>query len=337
MEIAGALIEWYDRNARSLPWRESGDPYAVWVSEIMLQQTRVQAVLSYYKRWMDALPDIASLAAADEERLHKLWEGLGYYSRARNLRRAAIQLMESQGGRLPGSFEQLRRLPGVGDYTAGAIASIAFNEAVPAVDGNVLRVWARLTDDHRDVLNARTKRDITEAVRAVLPAASPGKFNAALMELGETVCLPSAAPLCARCPLASVCLALARGTAPSLPLRAKKKPRRIEYKTVFVLTGEGGQPAVLRRPDTGLLAGLWQLPERAGLLDAAEAAGAIGGLGARLLGELAVYERKHAFTHVEWRMRVYHARAELPLPEGWRWLDGDTALPTAYRVCLPEL
>ncbi len=334
MDFAEKLLVWYDQNARALPWRASGDPYAVWVSEVMLQQTRVAAVLTYYNRWMEALPDIASLARADDDRLHKLWEGLGYYSRARNLKRAAVEIMERFDGSLPKSFRELKTLPGIGDYTAGAIASIAFHEPVPAVDGNVLRVFARLTDDHRNVLDAKTKAAISQTVAALIPAQAAGRFNAALMELGETVCLPNAAPDCARCPLNGDCRACLLGTAGALPVRSRKKARRIEEKTVFVLM-ENGRPAAYRRADTGLLAGLWQLPETAGLLTAAEAAETLSLWRARPLGELRVYERRHLFTHIEWRMRVYAAETELNLPEGWQWLDGSMALPAAYRVCLP--
>ena len=336
MDFVRLLLAWYDKNARALPWRAGDDPYAVWVSEIMLQQTRVNAALPYYRRWMAALPDISSLAAVDDARLHKLWEGLGYYSRARNLRRAAAELMHRYGGELPRSYEALLSLPGIGEYTAGAIASIAFGEAVPAVDGNVLRVWARLCDDYRDVLDPRTRKAFRAAIAGVIPADSPGAFNAALMELGETLCLPNAAPLCGRCPLGEQCLARAAGSAAELPVRAKKKPRRIECKTVFALLDEEGRPAVCRRPEEGLLAGLWQLPEAEGFLEADEAAEWMKSLDARPKGALLCCERRHCFTHIEWRMRVYAAEAAMALPEGWRWLDEGMALPTAYRVCLPE-
>lgn len=333
MDFTRRLLDWYDENARALPWRESAAPYAVWVSEIMLQQTRVGAVLTYYTRWMRELPDIRALSEASDEKLHKLWEGLGYYSRARNLKRAAGEIEARFGGELPRTFEELRSLPGIGDYTAGAIASIAFNEPVPAVDGNVLRVWARLTDDHRDVLELKTRRAFTGAIAAVIPADAPGRFNAALMELGETLCLPNAVPLCDACPLKDGCRAHALGTAAALPLRGPKKARRVEHKTVFALLNDG-RPAVYRRADTGLLAGLWQLPEAAGVLTAAEAAERLSAWHARPLGDMRVYERKHLFTHIEWRMRVYAVETDMPLPAGWAWLNDGMALPTAYRVCL---
>lgn len=335
MDFAGKLLDWYAKQARALPWRATTDPYAIWLSEVMLQQTRVAAVLSYYTRWMAALPDIPSLAAVDDARLHKLWEGLGYYSRARNLKRAAIEVMEKHGGKLPASFDSLKTLPGIGEYTAGAIASIAFGEAVPAVDGNVLRVWARLTDDHRDVLDAKTKAAFRADIARVIPGDAPGPFNAALMELGETLCLPNAKPLCAACPLSADCRAHQAGTAEALPVRAKKKPRRVVVKTVFALL-QDGQPAVFQRAEAGLLAGLWQLPEAEGHLSAAQAGECLAAWGAKPSGEWRSYERKHIFTHIEWRMRVYAVAVTMPLPDGWRWLDDAIPLPVAYRVCLPD-
>ena len=335
MDFVPKLLDWYAKNARALPWRATKDPYAIWLSEVMLQQTRVGAVLSYYTRWMEALPDIPSLAAVDDARLNKLWEGLGYYSRARNLKRAAIEVMEKHGGRLPQSYEQLKALPGIGEYTAGAIASIAFGEAVPAVDGNVLRVWARLRDDHRDVLDQKTKAAFRADIARVIPNDAPGPFNAALMELGETLCLPNAKPSCGSCPLRADCRANRLGTAEALPVRAKKKPRRMVTKTVFVLT-QGGRPAAYQRAEKGLLAGLWQLPEAEGVLSAGQAAALLTAWGARPDGEWRSYERKHIFTHIEWHMRVYAVEVLMPLPAGWRWLDDTMPLPVAYRVCLPD-
>ena len=337
MEIAEPLLIWFEQNARKLPWRETRDPYAIWISEIMLQQTRVSAALPYYARWMQALPDVQALNGVPDERLKKLWEGLGYYSRARNLKRAAQRVVDVYGGALPASYEALLTLPGVGAYTAGAVASIAFDLPVPAVDGNVLRVWARLTNDASDILLPGTRRAVTEAVAAALPKNRPGAFNAALMELGATVCVPGGAPHCAECPLACSCRARAAGTALSLPVRGKKKPRRVEEKTVFVLLDAAGRPAVYQRPAAGLLAGLWQLPDLPGFLDANAAAAQMTRWNVRAIGEMSVCARRHIFTHIEWRMRVYAAAAEFdPMPEGWARLESGMALPSAYRVCLPE-
>ena len=236
--VPAPLLAWYDKEARDLPWRQNTDPYRVWVSEIMLQQTRVEAVIPYYERFLAAFPDLKALADAPEEQLLKLWEGLGYYSRARNLQKAAREALSRFGG-LPGQVQELSSLPGIGAYTAGAIASIAFSRPVPAVDGNVLRVVARLTDSHDDVLSPAVKREAEKAVAAVIPHDRPGDFNQAVMDLGATVCLPNGAPRCEVCPLAELCLGLARSTAPELPVKTKKKERqklRTTSKTiVFVI------------------------------------------------------------------------------------------------------
>lgn len=335
MDWIGPLLEWYDNNARDLPWRRTCDPYAIWVSEIMLQQTRASAVVPYYERFLHELPDVSALAQVDTERLHKLWEGLGYYSRADNLKRAAQAVAERHGGALPASYEALLTLPGVGDYTAGAVASIAFGEAVPAVDGNVLRVYARLFGIERDVRDPAFKRNVRAALLPLIPCGRPGAFNAALMELGACVCLPNGAPRCDACPIAACCIALRLGKTSELPVASPKKPRRVERKTVFALFLDG-LPVGYRRPDAGLLAGLWQLPEAAGELSDADAANWLSTRGLHPAGELRFYERKHIFTHVEWHMRVCSAQiAAAVLPEGWLRLDDTRALPTAYRVCLP--
>ena len=207
-ELPLPLIRWYREHARALPWRSDPTPYHVWISEIMLQQTRVAAVLGYYRRFLAELPGVAELAAAEEDRLMKLWQGLGYYSRARNLQKAARQIMEEHGGRFPHTYEGIRALAGVGDYTAGAISSIAFGLPVPAVDGNVLRVVSRIAGYDGDITRPETRRRVGEALGRVMPLEAPGEFNQALMELGATVCLPNGAPLCERCPAAHLCRAL---------------------------------------------------------------------------------------------------------------------------------
>ena len=204
-EITIPLLQWFSEHARVLPWRSDPTPYHVWVSEIMLQQTRVAAVLDYYRRFMEALPAVADLAAVEEERLMKLWQGLGYYNRARNLQKAARQVMTEFGGAFPRTYEEIRSLAGVGDYTAGAIASIAFGIPVPAVDGNVLRVLARVLGDERDIGRQSTKDWARAALLDIIPAGQPGNFNQAMMELGATVCLPNGAPLCGQCPAAPFC------------------------------------------------------------------------------------------------------------------------------------
>ena len=254
--ISSALLDWFYKNHRILPFRTDPSPYHVWLSEIMLQQTRVSAALPYYERFLAALPDIPALAACEEEKLHKLWEGLGYYSRVRNLQKAARIVCEQYGGQLPADYDALRALPGIGDYTAGAIASISFGLPVPAVDGNVLRVFARLYNDPRLVTDPQVKREFTARVMEHQPPAKAGDYNQALMELGALVCLPNGAPLCEQCPLGTLCRARAAGTALSLPQKTPPKARRITPVTVVLvlnavvvgavmLLSASGDPAVL--------------------------------------------------------------------------------------------
>ena len=248
--MAGPLLAWYDENKRDLPWRGTGDPYRVWVSEIMLQQTRVAAVMPYYQRWMEELPTVEALAAVDEERLMKLWQGLGYYSRARNLQRAARMIVEEYRGRFPDRYEDLLRLPGVGDYTAGAIASIAFSRPVPAVDGNVLRLAARVADIEEDIMDGRVRQMFRRLMEQAMPTNRPGDFNQAMMDLGSAVCLPNSPPLCGQCPLAALCEAKRLGRQGELPVRRKKARRRREEMTVYLLLREG-RVALRRREGRG--------------------------------------------------------------------------------------
>ena len=253
--ISPALLHWFHANHRILPFRSDPTPYHVWLSEIMLQQTRVSAALPYYERFLAALPDIPALAACEEEKLHKLWEGLGYYSRVRNLQKAAKLVCAQYGGELPADYDALRALPGIGDYTAGAIASISFGLPVPAVDGNVLRVFSRLYNDDRLITDPKVKRAFTARVMEHQPPAAPGDYNQALMELGALVCVPNGAPLCAQCPLSHLCAAHAAGTALTLPRKAAPKARRIEPVTLALVRSPEGV-LLQQRPEKGLLAGL---------------------------------------------------------------------------------
>ena len=253
--ISPALLEWFYKNRRSLPFREDPTPYHVWLSEVMLQQTRVSAVLPYYYRFLEELPDIPALAACEEEKLHKLWEGLGYYSRVRNLQKAAKLVCAQYGGQLPADYAALRALPGIGEYTAGAIASISFGLAVPAVDGNVLRVFSRLYNDPGVITEPTVKKAFTARVMEHQPPEKAGDYNQALMELGALVCVPNGAPLCGQCPLAEVCLARAAGTTAQLPQKAKPKPRKIVPVTLALVESPAGF-LVQQRPEKGLLAGL---------------------------------------------------------------------------------
>lgn len=337
--MAAPLLAWYDENKRDLPWRgEHPDPYRVWVSEIMLQQTRVAAVMPYYRAWMEALPTVEALASADEERIMKLWQGLGYYSRARNLRRAARMIVEQYGGRFPETYRELLNLPGVGDYTAGAVASIAFRQAVPAVDGNVLRVASRVADIREDIMDPRVRASIRAMMEAAMPADRPGTFNQALMDLGAMVCLPNAAPACGRCPLAGLCEANRLGIQDQLPVRRKKAARRVEELTVYLLVRRG-RIALRRREDTGLLAGLWEFPHVSGSLTDGEAGKPLADWGLTALEWRKKLAAKHVFTHVEWHMTGYLLETEGEGPD-FTWADRAgleaLAVPSAFGKFLEE-
>ena len=325
------LLEWYGEHARRLPWRSDPTAYHVWVSEIMLQQTRVAAVLDYYRRFMETAPTVKDLAQLPDEQLMKLWQGLGYYSRARNLKKAAVQVMEQFGGEFPHNYADIRALPGVGDYTAGAIASIAFGQAVPAVDGNVLRVVTRLTADPTDITLSATKRQVAEKLGEIIPTARPGQFNQAMMELGATVCIPNGAPLCEKCPAREFCLARRRGLTDKLPVKPPKKERRVEERTVFLIFHDN-KVALRKRPAKGLLAGLWEFPNE--LAPAGEALNEWGVEGTAISGDTG----RHVFSHIEWHMRAVVVQAEGDcLPDGWVWasrqeLERQYAVPNAFRA-----
>ena len=327
------LLAWYDANRRRLPWREEVSPYRTWVSEIMLQQTRVAAVLPYFARFMDALPTVAALAAADERQLMALWQGLGYYSRARNLQKAARIITGEHGGVFPDTYEALTALPGVGDYTAGAILSIAFGEPVPAVDGNVLRVAARVGGCELDILDSKNRRQFRRRMEAVMPRQEPGAFNQALMDLGAGICLPGGGPLCDTCPAADFCAAREQGRQRELPVRAPKKEKRLEEKTVFLLLGPEGT-ALRQRPDTGLLAGLWEYPHVPGRLTEEQAARQLRQWGLTPRAWLRQMDARHIFTHIRWEMTGYLVQVEGLGPADWLWADEARrqrlAIPSAF-------
>ena len=302
-EIVPYLLHWYDRNARILAWRENPKPYYVWVSEIMLQQTRVEAVKGYFDRFVTVLPEIADLAEAEEEVLLKLWEGLGYYNRVRNMQKAARIVMEEYGGVLPADYEALKALPGIGSYTAGAIASIAYGIAEPSVDGNLLRVLKRIAASYDDITKEKVKKELEDDLRRIMPKDRPGDFNQSLMELGATVCLPNGKPLCEQCPVMHLCKAFRMGCETELPVKTKKKERRIEEKTVFVLKRAAGKQyeiALNKRPASGLLSGLWELPNVEGHLTEEEIKSIFPD------GEITrLPDGKHVFSHVEWHLWCY--------------------------------
>jgi A/G-specific adenine glycosylase len=345
--ISPALLAWFYANRRSLPFREEPTPYHIWVSEIMLQQTRVTAALPYYERFVRELPDIPALAACAPERLHKLWEGLGYYSRVRNLQKAAQIVCAQYGGRLPADYEALRALPGIGDYTAGAIGSIGFGLAVPAVDGNVLRVFARLYNNDVPIDTPTAKRLFTARVMEHQPPEAPGDYNQALMELGALVCLPGGAPQCGVCPLAAQCEArrAGRDRVLALPVKHAPKERRVVPVAVALVRSPDGW-LVQRRPEKGLLAGLWQpvLWENERWESEAAARCALQALGLALGPETGTKNAeplppaKHIFSHIEWRMSGW--RIDVPrqrAPAGCVWatpaqLREEYALPGAFKA-----
>lgn len=332
-KLPAPLLAWYGAGHRDLPWRQEVSPYRTWVSEIMLQQTRVAAVIPYFERFMAALPTVEALAAVDEPTLLSLWQGLGYYNRARNLRLAAKKIVGFHGGQFPHTYEEIRMLPGVGDYTAGAIASIAFGLPTPAVDGNVLRVVARLTDCHDNILAPATRRRVTEELAAVIPHDHPGDFNQALMELGATVCLPNTAPMCENCPCRAFCQGFAHGTAANLPVREKKEGRRKEEKTVFILRS-GEYEAVRYRGEEGLLASLWEYPNVEGTLTESEAAAQLTQWNVTPHKWVKKAKEKHIFTHIVWEMTVYTIDIMGDGLKEWQWRDQYNAhfypMPTAF-------
>ena len=307
--IAAPLLSWYDRGRRVLPWREEPTPYHVWVSEIMLQQTRVEAVKPYYDRFMKNLPGIEALSKAPEEVLLKLWEGLGYYNRVRNLNKAAVKVMEEYGGIMPDSYEALLTLPGIGSYTAGAIASIAYGKPVPAVDGNVLRVLSRLRCDDRDIMQQTVKNQVEEELLTVMPKDRPGDFNQALMELGAMVCIPNGEPKCHECPWENICMAHRQGNELQFPVKTKKKPRTVEKKTILIIRDEN-KAALRKRPDKGLLAGMYEFPNIEGHLSEKEVLRWLKERGLSVLRIEPLTESKHIFTHKEWHMIGYSVRVD---------------------------
>ena len=307
MNLSQSLLDWYDKNKRDLPWRDQGNAYYTWISEIMLQQTRVEAVKPYFLRFTRELPTVWDLAACEEERLLKLWEGLGYYSRARNLKEAAIDICERYCGELPRSYDELLSLKGVGPYTAGAIASIAYGIPVPAVDGNVYRIFTRLQADQGDITDPEVKKRVASLVLAAMPQGRPGDFNQALMDLGALVCLPGSAPACDRCPVQDWCLAYKAGNPSDYPVKAAKKPRRIEDRTILVIQ-DGEESLIKKRPAKGLLAGLYEPYNVPGHLSAQEVKKAVEALGLEPLQVVPLPESKHIFSHIEWHMQAYQVR-----------------------------
>ncbi len=341
-EAVPLLLDWYHRQHRDLPWRDTRDPYRILVSEIMLQQTRAETVKPYYHRFLLTLPTVADLAKADEDLLHKLWEGLGYYSRVRNLKRAAEVVMAQHGGIIPADFHALLALPGVGRYTAGAVASIAFDMPIPAVDGNVLRVMARLLGDDTDVLSPAAKTQAEAALAPHVPSPGAGDFTQSLIELGAMICTPGADPKCASCPLALLCTAAREGRQWELPVRIPKTKRRIEERTVLIIRHDD-RVAIRRRPETGLLAGLYEFPCMEGFPAPETAEAYLAALGLPPAEITPLPPAKHLFSHIEWKMQGYAVTlAEPPEETAGDWSFVPTAelytryaVPSAYAAYRP--
>ncbi len=338
-EMAALLLAWYEENKRPLPWRTDRKPYHVWLSEIMCQQTRVEAVKEYYRRFISVLPDIPSLAECPEGQLTKLWEGLGYYSRVRNLQRAAQLICREHHGCFPSEYSAIRALPGIGDYTAAAIASICFELPLPAVDGNVLRVVTRLSASRADIRKESTKAEVRDSLLPLFQGVSSGELNQALMELGALVCLPNHAPECSACPLLEMCPSAA-GAWKEIPFKSGRKARRQEQYTVLLLRcGEAW--ALRKRPDTGLLAGLWEFPNIPGRLEAQAALNAAKDWGCRPAAIIRHTERSHVFTHIQWELPAWVIECRSPA-ESFTWasleeIRNTYSLPTAFRQFMDEL
>ena len=338
--IAPRLLPWFHANKRLLPFRQEPSAYHIWVSEIMLQQTRVAAAIPYYQRFIAALPDPAALAACEPDALRKLWQGLGYYNRVNNMQKAARIVCAQYGGALPANYDALRALPGIGDYTAGAIASIAFGIPAPAVDGNVLRVFARLYDDDADITQPAAKRLFTQRVLHQMPKDAPGPYNEALMELGALVCVPGA-PRCDACPLAGVCRGRAAGRQAQLPVKPAPKAKARVPVTVALVQSPAGL-LLQRRPAKGLLAGLWQPAAWEGALTQQQLEAALRAAGVQPVWGAALPPARHVFTHKVWELGGWHASAAAcPLPDGWVWAAPDQLaqvypVPNAYAAYLQK-
>ncbi len=336
-QLVFPLLQWFLNHARVLPWREEPTPYRVWVSEIMLQQTRVEAVKPYFERFTTALPDADALSACPEDELLKLWEGLGYYNRVRNMQKAAVEVVENYGGQLPADYEKLLKLKGIGHYTAGAVASIAYGIPVPAVDGNVLRVLTRVSADDTDIMKQSFRNQMETLLEKLMHGTSDrneknvflwmedaddlrmqvyhqnlaGAFNQALMELGATVCVPNGAPLCEVCPWKDLCEAKKQGLIGQIPVKSKAKPRKIEEKTVLILRDDD-KVAIRKRPQKGLLAGMYELPNMEGSMGQEEVVSLVKQMGYAPIRIQPLGEAKHIFSHIEWHMIGYVIRVEEP-------------------------
>ena len=336
IQIKQPLLRWYEKEHRVLPWRMTKSPYYIWISEIMLQQTRVEAVKGYYERFLNDIPDIETLANISEEHLLKLWEGLGYYNRARNLQKAAKLIVEKHEGIFPSVYQEVLNLPGVGEYTAGAICSICYELPTPAVDGNVLRVMTRVTECEHNIDDVKTKKLAKLELDALYQTGDCSKLTQALMELGATVCVPNGAPKCQVCPLAVFCKANKNQSYNQYPIRKEKKKRKIQKKTVFVLK-DGNYYGIRKRSNSGLLAGMWEFLNLDIHMDKQEYISQQGYEPIDIEKEIPY---THVFTHIEWNMTAYYISCHNRCSE-LTWVHKDEfesrfALPTAFKIFIEK-
>lgn len=328
--LSRKLLLWYRRRARRLPWRETNDPYGIWISEIMLQQTQVDTVIPYYQRFLKQFPDVRALASAPEEKVLKAWENLGYYSRARHLRAAAQKIVCEFGGRVPDAPEDIKTLPGIGPYSAGAILSIAYGKSLPAVDGNVRRILSRLFAVRRPLNDLQGQKKLYNLAALLVPAKNPGDYNQALMDLGATLCRPQS-PNCRCCPIVSLCLAHASGMQDMLPVKSKTPAIPLRRAAAAVIHDGGGNLLVVQRPSSGLLASFWKLP--GGFVDGAD--GMEAGLKERIKEELGISIRvgkplacvDHAYTHFRLTLCAFQCRSCKGVPQALACQDWRFATP----------
>lgn len=335
--IREPLITWYQKNKRDLPWRKEVTAYHVWVSEIMLQQTRVEAVKGYYERFMKEVPTISDLAQIEEDRLLKLWQGLGYYNRVRNMKKAAQKIETDYQGIFPDSYQEVLSLPGIGSYTAGAILSLAFWQPYPAVDGNVLRVLSRVLGSEKDITLPSTKQEMEEILKTLLQSSFVRDFNQGLMELGALICLPNGAPKCESCPLQSFCVAYHQGLTTKLPIKSVKNKRKKEFRTVFLFQCQDTY-AILKRPSQGLLASMYEFPNQEGQFSLEEIKEQLA-KDFEIINLIPLKKAKHIFTHKEWYLTGYLVEVKEKIGD-YRWVSFEElenySIPTAFQAFYPR-
>ncbi len=340
-EFQYKLLDWYKDEARILPWRESKDAYKIWISEIMLQQTRVDVVIPYFNRFIDEIPDVLALSKVSEEKLLKLWQGLGYYNRALNLKKTAILIVQNHQSRIPANLESLLALPGIGKYTAGAILSIAYGQPITAVDGNILRIMARIGAVTEDITTAKTKKLLESVAMELIPSDDPGDFNQALMDVGASICIPNGEPKCAICPIIEFCEGNRRHLTQLIPARKIKKSRNIEKKTILLLS-YGSKYALRKREAGSLLPNLWELPNFDGHLTEDQCRQILRDMGIKVMAMKALKKTKHVFTHLEWHMMGYFVTiAENPEEESFTWASKEEirtlySIPKAFQLYLEQ-